>query len=123
MARYRKVATHIWQDQKFRKLSVQQKLDTLKAIVFDQANDYFRQFCGPAFYEGERVNRRPDLCSATWRRIRREILAYSDLRCSDDPTIDHVRPVSRGAEPFDKTNLVISCRACNSRKGCKEGWG
>ena len=32
-------------------------------------------------------------------------------------TIDHVIPLSQGADPFDETNLVVACGKCNSRKG------
>ena len=35
----------------------------------------------------------------------------------DYATIDHVHPVSEGADYFDKSNIVIACSKCNNRKG------
>lgn len=33
------------------------------------------------------------------------------------PTIDHVRPVSKGGPTHDITNQVLSCADCNEQKG------
>ena len=35
---------------------------------------------------------------------------------SDDPTLDHVVPASKGGAA-EYANLVLACRACNERKG------
>lgn len=32
-------------------------------------------------------------------------------------TIDHVHPLSKGGEKYDRDNLVVSCRKCNCKKG------
>lgn len=73
--------------------------------------------------------RRPDLYSATWRKIRTTVLAeqgttcrYCGVDCSDDPTVDHIRPVCSGVSPFEAGNFAVSCRRCNSVKGGREGW-
>lgn len=31
-------------------------------------------------------------------------------------TIDHVVPISHGADPFDESNLVVACQKCNGKK-------
>lgn len=68
--------------------------------------------------------KRPDLSTTTWKRLRISIIEdrgafceYCGCDCSSDPTVDHVRPVSRGGELFEPSNLVVACRPCNSRKG------
>jgi len=33
------------------------------------------------------------------------------------PTLDHFTPLASGGSKYDKKNLVISCRKCNSKKG------
>jgi len=32
-------------------------------------------------------------------------------------TIDHVKPIAKGADPMDTSNWAICCRACNNIKG------
>lgn len=71
-------------------------------------------------------NRRPDLNSYAWRKLRKDVLSeqgtncfYCGIDCSSRPTIDHIDPVSKGADPFDKSKLVVACRSCNSKKGAK----
>ena len=55
-----------------------------------------------------------------WRRLSTEVV--SAVRChwcgaTDKRLVaDHVRPVSRGGEPFDPSNLVASCYSCNRRR-------
>lgn len=58
-----------------------------------------------------------------WRKTRQQVLRdrgttceYCGCDCSDDPTIDHVVPFSRGGSS-DASNLVVACRPCNSSKG------
>lgn len=44
--------------------------------------------------------------------------AYCTVDCSENPTIDHLKPLSRGGgNTID--NLVISCYNCNQKKGNK----
>jgi len=66
---------------------------------------------------------RPDLSTSKWRRTRKRIFsrdgmvcAYCGTDCSENPTIDHVRPVSKGGEIYDESNLVVACVSCNSSK-------
>lgn len=68
---------------------------------------------------------RRDLKTSAWRLLRLEVLAergticaYCGSDCVDDPTIDHVVPFVCGGT-IDKSNLVVSCRSCNSKKGAK----
>ncbi|WP_200920517.1 HNH endonuclease [Citrobacter portucalensis] len=53
--------------------------------------------------------------------VRLRIFQRDKYRCkqcgiSDDLTIDHIRPVSKGGGNEDE-NLQTLCRSCNSRKG------
>lgn len=34
-------------------------------------------------------------------------------------TLDHVVPRAKGGAEYDVNNLVVACRPCNARKGCK----
>jgi 5-methylcytosine-specific restriction endonuclease McrA len=86
MAKYRKIDAMIWNDEKFRTLSHEDKAEIIRMIVFDEDTE-FDIYKGPSF----RVN---------------------------DPTVDHVVPVSRGGTA-SMENLVVACRSCNSRKGDK----
>jgi 5-methylcytosine-specific restriction endonuclease McrA len=126
MSLFRKISTNIWRDSKFRGLSHHDKIEAIRSIVFNQPDEYFSQFAGPPFRESDQGKRRPDLSSAKWRRLRMEILleqgticAYCGNDCQEDPTIDHKIPVSAGCDPYDRSNLVVCCRSCNSRKGSK----
>jgi 5-methylcytosine-specific restriction endonuclease McrA len=38
------------------------------------------------------------------------------VQASRMATIDHVVPISEGADPFDTSNLVVACRICNGKK-------
>jgi len=67
---------------------------------------------------------RYDLTTADWKRVRAEVIeergaicTYCDRNCFDDPTVDHIVPVTRGGALLDKNNLAVSCRACNASKG------
>lgn len=35
-------------------------------------------------------------------------------------TLDHVKPLSKGGERFNSSNLVVACYRCNSRKKNKD---
>lgn len=65
----------------------------------------------------------------TWRRIRARVLRewrrlYGPWcpgwgipgHVSHDLTVDHKLAVSAGGAPFDRANLQVLCRGCNSRK-------
>lgn len=129
MGRFRKLDTCIWNDEKFRRLSVLEKLETLRRITFDEVEGYFQQYAGPVYRVADTPKRRPDLSTSAWRRLRLEVIAaqgttcaYCKEDCALDPTIDHVISVHNGADPLEKDNLIVSCRPCNSRKGGREGW-
>lgn len=71
------------------------------------------------------LGRRPDLGSVRWRTIRAIVIQedgpvchYCNSECVDDPTVDHVIPFASGGG-MDRSNLVVACRSCNSRKGCR----
>ena len=63
--------------------------------------------------------------TARWRRVKAQVLRRDRYRCQlqfpgclvEATTVDHVRPVSRGGDPYDERNLVASCVPCNLRKG------
>lgn len=129
MSRYRKIDSHIWHDRAFRALPASRKISIIRSIVWDAAPPEFAHFVGPMFRVADSPKRRPDLYSAQWRAIRLRIIdeqgticVYCGEDCGHCPTVDHVRPVGAGADPFDEANLVVSCRPCNSRKGGREGW-
>jgi 5-methylcytosine-specific restriction endonuclease McrA len=47
----------------------------------------------------------------------RHVCAYCGARCAEsDLTVEHIVPVSRGGR-HEWTNVVTSCRSCNTRKG------
>lgn len=55
------------------------------------------------------------------RDFRRGVLIRDGYVCHwcGEPatTIDYVRALVDGGEPFDETNAVAACRDCNSRRG------
>jgi len=123
MSAYRKVDARIWMDREFRSMSSAEKVAVLHRIM--QGNEpVFSDYMGPVFRVATGPRRRPDLSSARWRSVREEVIRqfgktchYCGCDCSDDTTVDHVIPVSEGHDPFDRANLVVACRPCNSSKG------
>jgi len=113
----REVNTMIWHDPKFRAMTQKDQLQTLEQITTEEyPTCYFSQFV-------RRADRRPDIKTKKWRNIRSEMLSNSNLvchycghDCSGSPSIDHLHPVSKGGDIFDKSNLVICCISCNSKK-------
>ncbi|MEQ9131152.1 MAG: HNH endonuclease signature motif containing protein [Salinisphaeraceae bacterium] len=129
MAKYRKIDSRIWNDAKFCALSDGRKMETIKAIAFGRDAGAFSAYVGPRFRVADSPRRRPDLYSAEWRHLRLAIIEeqgttcrYCGMDCIDDPTVDHVKPACQGCDPMDRSNLVVACRSCNSRKGGREGW-
>lgn len=56
-----------------------------------------------------------------WPRTRQRIYARDGRACvhcgsTEDLTLDHIRPVSRGGS-HRPTNLVTACRVCNTLRG------
>jgi len=72
---------------------------------------------------------------ARWKATREAVLYRDGLcqwclhlaRVSEATEVDHIIPVNRceehGVSPFDQTNLVGSCRSCNSRRAAYEAKG
>lgn len=130
---YRKIATKIWRDKRFRARSIPEKLSILEEITLGNPPEEFAEYCGPLYRQripGTAMGkRRPDLYSMAWKRTRLEVIAeqgtlcrYCYVDCADDPTVDHVIAIAHGGDPLDKKNLKVCCRSCNSKKGGKEGW-
>lgn len=46
-----------------------------------------------------------------------EYLKYTKFKAVNGATCDHKNPRSKGGEKFEKSNLVVCCRKCNSLKG------
>lgn len=73
---------------------------------------------------------RGDLRGAIWQRLRQRVLATEDacgicgrpvdksVRYPDpwSAAVDHVVPVSRGGDPWDRRNLQLAHRVCNQVK-------
>lgn len=77
---------------------------------------------GPRCIECEKVyqsfrNRRPERAVYRDPAYRATVLYGPCAHCGswDDPTKDHIVPVSRGGRN-DAANLQVLCRPCNSRK-------
>ena len=66
--------------------------------------------------------------SRRWRRLRRAVLACEPLcRCCEAAgranaaaEVDHVVPIGRGGEEWDRANLQPLCRACHEAKSARE---
>ena len=70
-----------------------------------------------------------------WRQTRENVLHRDGLcqwclhlaRVTEATEADHIIPLARCAEydtdPYDQTNLVASCRSCNSRRASYEAKG
>ncbi len=129
MAFYYKISTRIWWDEEFKLLSSGEKFEVIRKVVFGEPLEGFAEYRGPRFRVADTPHKRPDLFTMKWKRLRKEVIAdggaicfYCGEDCSDGPTVDHVVPVCRGGALYEKSNLVVSCRSCNSRKGGKEAW-
>ena len=67
-------------------------------------------------------NRRPDLASARWRRLRRHILARDGWECQacqkqlGRAEVDHIIPVLKGGAVSDPANLQCLCVDCHIAK-------
>lgn len=62
---------------------------------------------------------------ARWKRLsarlRRRQPFCSVCGTPDDLTVDHVKPLEHGGDPYDETNLDVLCRSHNASKGAT--WG
>lgn len=64
---------------------------------------------------GQFNSARPELALALIERGDPHMCSESNCYCTDDMTVDHVVPLSRGGTD-DLSNLRFLCRSCNSRK-------
>lgn len=59
-----------------------------------------------------------------WRTLKAKVLRRDHYRCQlrldccqgVATTADHIRPVSKGGDPWDPANLQAACTDCNARK-------
>jgi len=76
----------------------------------------------PRPYKGSAASRGYDYA---WTQVRLSILYRDKFIChycskflvGKDATVDHIVPLAHGGERLDPSNLVASCRTCNSSKG------
>ena len=68
------------------------------------------------------MERRADLHTKRWRRLRRHILARDKWECQacgkllGRAEVDHIVPVSRGGKVHDERNLQSLCVPCHIAK-------
>lgn len=128
--KYRKIDPRIWDDEKFSGMTPLEKLGALRSITHNAFEAGFERYAGPVFRSRDPLapkRRRPDLCSSSWRKLRKVVIArdgttctYCGEDCSLDPTVDHKVAVCMGGALFDENNLVVACRRCNSAKGGRD---
>lgn len=60
-----------------------------------------------------------------WQQLRAQVLA-EETHChwcrkplTSTAQVDHLIEIDRGGMPYDRANLVASCRSCNARRGAK----
>lgn len=117
------VNTRIWTDPAFRKASPERKFTVFENAMQGVPDEAFGHYFTIIFtFDG-----RSDLTTDRWKKLRQEIIVrdgtictYCKQDCQDDPTVDHIKAVSNGGDPFDPSNLTVACRSCNSAKGNKE---
>ena len=70
------------------------------------------------------MNRRPDLTTQAWKKLRQHVLDRDGWRCTScgkavegaDGTVDHIIPFVSVEESNHMHNLITLCRSCNSTK-------
>ena len=70
------------------------------------------------------MNRRPDLTTAAWKKLRQHVLDRDGWHCTScgkavegaDATVDHIIPFVSVEESNHMHNLITLCRSCNSTK-------
>lgn len=59
-----------------------------------------------------------------WKTIQKAMVREqpwcSTCQADRDLTVDHITPLCHGGDPWDRGNLRVLCRTCNSRKGARE---
>ena len=62
-----------------------------------------------------------------WRERRLAFLIACKYKCAVDgcnnaaSTVDHVKPISSGHDPYDQANWQALCKPCHTAKSSKEG--
>jgi 5-methylcytosine-specific restriction endonuclease McrA len=46
---------------------------------------------------------------------------HANHRTANYPTVDHIRPLHAGGDPYDESNLRVICRSCNCSLGASYG--
>lgn len=71
------------------------------------------------------MNRRPDLTTQAWKKLRQHVLDRDGWRCTycgkplegADATVDHIIPVAAGGDTLPPMHgLLSACRSCNSSR-------
>jgi 5-methylcytosine-specific restriction endonuclease McrA len=61
--------------------------------------------------------------SVHWHRLRASVLRRDKHTCywckGKGTTVDHLRSISEGGQPYDPANLVAACLQCNSSRGAE----
>lgn len=68
---------------------------------------------------GERPNANARGYDHAWQKFRLWYLGRNPfcVRCSHGATeVDHIRPMGKGGEKFDESNLQALCKSCHSKK-------
>ena len=59
-----------------------------------------------------------------WLRVRKTILDENNWKCrvcgKYGNEVDHKKPICRGGEEYERSNLQVLCRGCHIRKTQKE---
>jgi len=59
--------------------------------------------------------------TARWKKLRLQVLQEEGYRChwcgGKATQADHLVELDRGGDPYERTNLVASCRPCNAKRG------
>lgn len=94
--------------------------------------DYLRGYCQEHYRDynkrthsgkGRRFRK-----SATWKRVRLQVLIDDDYLCKIQlegcegraETVDHIVSIEDGGDPFARENLQSACNKCNSKKALNE---
>ena len=59
--------------------------------------------------------------TARWKKLRVQVLKEEGYRChwcgGKATQADHLLELDAGGDPYERTNLVASCRPCNAKRG------
>lgn len=64
------------------------------------------------------------LSGPRWARIRQAVLNAANWRCARcgryGNEVDHINPLHRGGDPWNRSNLQVLCRGCHIRKTARD---